>query len=149
MQTLTFFQSPTSQQEFQLKGNDVTNMVMKFHPDQQTVRISHDGVKRLYFFEQSGNNKVVIRNEYGLKVGNIRYDRWFHSNGTIELEGKKFRHEVHTDDGELILFDRQKHNPLVKCSIMTKTIISQVHAALMLTLCKYLLLPDLKEMIAR
>ena len=144
MQLLTFLQSATSQQEFQLQKNDVTSMVMKFHPDQQTVRISHDGAKRLYFFEQVGNNKLVIRNEYGVQVGKIRYDRWFHANGSIELDGKKFRHEVHNEEDSLILFDRQKQNPLVKCTVLTKTIISQVHAALMLTLCRYLLMPELK-----
>ncbi len=149
MQRLTFFQSPTSQQEFQLQEDDVTSMIMKFHPDQQTVRISHGGEKRLYFFEQSGNNKLVIRNEYGVKVGKILYDRWFHANGSIELNGKKFRHELHNEEDSLILFDKQKQNPLVKCKVLTKSIVNQVHAGLMLTLCSYILIPGLKEAIAR
>ena len=149
MQRLTFFQSPTSQQEFQLQENDVTSLIMKFHPDQQTVRISHAGSKRLYFFEQSGNNKLVIRNEYGVKVGKIQYDRWMHANGSIELDGKKFHHELHNDEDSLILFDKQKKNPLVNCKVLTKTIMNQVHAALMLTLCSYLLVPELKDVIVR
>ena len=149
MQRLTFFQSPTSQQEFQLQEDDVTSMIMKFHPDQQTVRISHAGTKRLYFFEQSGNNKLVIRNEYGVKVGKILYDRWLHANGIIEFNGKKFRHELHNEEDSLILFDTKKHNTLVKCKVLTKTIVNQVHAALMLTLCNYLLVPELKDVIVR
>ena len=144
MKRLTFFQSTPSLQEFQLQENDVTSMVMKFHPAQQTVRISYAGSKRLYFFEKLSNNKLLIRNEYGVEVGKIVYDRWYHANGSIELDGKKFRHELHDEEDSLILFDKQKQNPLVKCTVLTKTIINQVHAAMMLTLCRYLLVPELE-----
>ncbi len=123
-------------------------MVMKFHPAQQTVRISYAGSKRLYFFEKLSNNKLLIRNEYGVEVGKIVYDRWYHANGSIQLDGKKFQHEVvHGDEDSMVLFDKQKHNPLVKCTVLTKTIISQVHAALMLTLCRYLLLPEMEDVL--
>jgi hypothetical protein len=148
MKRLTFFQSTPSLQEFQLQENDVTSMVMKFHPAQQTVRISYAGVKRLYLFEKSGS-KLLIRNEYGVVVGKIVYDKWYHSNGSIELDGKKFHHEVNRDEDSLVLFDKKKQDPLVTCTILSKTIIKQVHAALMLTLCRYLLMPEIEGVLVR
>ena len=150
MKRLTFLQSTSSLQEFQLQENDVTSMIMKFHPAQQTVRISYGGVKRLYMFEKSSNNKLLIKNEYGVEVGKIVYDRWYHANGSIELDGKKFQHViVHGDEDSLVLFDKQKQNPLVKCTVLTKTIIGQVQAALMLTLCRYLLIPEMEGMLVK
>lgn len=144
MKRLTFLKSTTSLYEYQLQENNVTNLVMKFHPAQQTVRISYEGSKRLYFFEKSGSNKISIRNEYGVEMGKIIYDKWYHANGSIEIDGNKFRHEMLGEEGSLILFDKEKHNPLVQCTVISKSIINQVHAALMLTLCRYLLMTEIE-----
>ena len=126
---------------------------MKYHPAQQTVRISYAGTKRLYLFEKSWNSKLLIRNEYGVEVGRIIYDKWYHLSGTIEIDEKKFHYTSGNGEPDnLIVYDQDKNSPLITCDLKTDKAslqkptsinMGQAHAAFILSLSRYLLQPEL------
>ncbi len=119
-------------------------------------RIECASDKRLFFIEKRGllQSKTVIKNEYGILMGELIGENWEANEGMIVLDGKKYAYSLGTDSAhELVIYDEAKTRPLVSCSLSSvydeapaivrrsKSLHDTKYPCLLMALCWYLLKP--------
>jgi hypothetical protein len=145
--------SGRSLHEFHLVDNHHIKEVLRYNPLQQSARISYGNYHRLFFVEQTGfrNSTVRLRNEYGLTVGTLFFEKG-HDNHEcmLEIEGKKYQCIYHSQpSAELAIYEQNSLRPLVTCSVQAiDWVVSESfirnqsargeYASLLLGLCWYL-----------
>jgi hypothetical protein len=141
-----------------MEGNTVKE-VLRYHPLQQSVRITCQGDQRLFFIEQAAfrNNHFIFKNEYGFDIGKLSIENLHNDGGIIEIEEKKFHYRLVTDNfSELVIYEHDGVHPLVTCSFIKATDgrkpvlhnnkeTLHEYAGLLLGLCWYLFNPAVKE----
>lgn len=109
--------SPSVQKYHLCEGTD-QKVVLKYNLLQQSVRVSNDNTQRVFFMERSGfwNNKTIFKNEYGVEIGKMAFEKGFHA-GTIEVDGNKY-HYVIQDNAtqELVIYNDLSH-PILTCDL--------------------------------
>lgn len=107
--------SPSVQKYHLLEGVS-KKAVLKYNLLQQSVRVSNDDTQRVFFLERSGfwNNKTIFKNEYGLEIGKMSFEKGFHA-GAIEVDGNKY-HYVTDDNQQLVIYDDLSH-PILTCDL--------------------------------
>ena len=113
------------------------------------VRIVSSLGKRIFSFEKRGlfSSKEIIKNEYGIKMGEMEESKPGIGKGHVELNGKKYFFVYYRNNsGELILYDEFKQKNLLSCSFdtiansftKTKSLLSESKfSSLLLVLCWY------------
>ena len=97
----------------------------------------------------------MIRNEYGIKLGELGHEN---NENLIDVNNERFNYNI--DDGplaKLVLYKEAKEQPFVTCGINTregnpginfkkdKNLASTSHPGLLMALCWYMFLPVAKE----
>jgi hypothetical protein len=129
-----------SVQKYHLVEGASQKAVLKYNLLQQSVRISNEDTQRVFFLERTGfwNNKTIFKNEYGLEIGKMSFEKGFHA-GTIEVDGNKY-HYVIQDNAlqQLVIYD-DLSNPILTCDLNTAGYKpDQDLSSLLLGLCWYL-----------
>ncbi|MBK8952580.1 MAG: hypothetical protein IPM85_10170 [Chitinophagaceae bacterium] len=64
----------TSNEVFNLIEGDKKLMTLTIHPFSNTARLECDTEKRVFLIRKEGflRNRTVLRNEYGMKMGEVR-----------------------------------------------------------------------------
>ena len=119
-------------------------------------RIECASDKRLFFIEKKGflQSKTVIKNEYGIHLGELTGENREANEGMIVLDGKKYTYSFGAgSDDELVIYDERKTRPLVSCSLSSvhdgipavvkrsKSLHDTKYPYLLMALCWYLLKP--------
>ena len=123
MQWILIGSSPGNVHEYHLLEAGKLKLVLKYNPSQQSARIFFDDKQRLVFLERSGfwNPSTVFKNEYGIQLGKVTYEKW-HSqhSGIIEIEGKKYHHiRSNNNRPELVIYEKDFQHPLLTCKLNT------------------------------
>lgn len=129
--------SPSVQKYHLLEGVS-KKAVLKYNLLQQSVRLSDDNTQRVFFMERTGfwNNKTIFKNEYGLEIGKMSFEKGFHA-GAIEVDGNKY-HYVIQNGQQLVIFDETTH-PVLTCDLSASGYKpDQDLSSLVLGLCWYL-----------
>ena len=73
--------------KYQLTEGDNIKLVLKYNPEQRSVRVSGEESHRLFFIDKTGlwHNKTILKNEYGVEIGRLSYDKMQHI-GAIEID---------------------------------------------------------------
>jgi len=121
MQWILIGSSAGNVHEYHLLEGSKVKLILKYSPSQQSARIFYDGKQRLVFLEKSGfwNHAVVFKNEYGIQLGKISFEKW-HSqhSGIIEIEGKKYHHiRSKNKRPELVIYEKDVQHPLLTCKL--------------------------------
>lgn len=128
-----------SVQKYHLMEGVSKKVEMKYNLLQQSVRVSNDDTQRVFFLERSGfwNNKTIFKNEYGLEIGKLTFEKGFHA-GFIEVDGNKFHYVIHdTPSQELVIFD-DLSQPVLTCDLSSAGYKpDQDLSSLLLGLCWY------------
>ncbi len=150
----------TSNDYFELWDNDKKLVSMSLSKRTKIARIESSSDKRLFFLEKKGffHGKTVIKNEYGIKLGELHGENWEAREGVIELDGTKYFYAFpNSSDGELIIYRDTKDKPLVSCSLSSlfggitalveksKSLHDTKYPSLLMGLCWYLLNESVKE----
>ena len=109
--------SPSVQKYHLLEGVS-QKAVLKYNLLQQSVRLSNDDTQRVFFLERTGfwNNKTIFKNEYGLEIGKMSFEKGFHA-GTIEVDGNKYHYSIQNGGAqELVIFD-DGSQPILSCDL--------------------------------
>ena len=142
-------QSSSYIKKYQLTEGDNTKLVLKYNPDQQSVRISSEESHRLFFINKTGlwHNKTILKNEYGVEIGRLSFDK-MHQNGVIEIEGRKYHYTFENNtQKQLIIFEHTVSLPLAVCDLSAAPSFttlspdkysSEEYTCLLLGLCWYL-----------
>ena len=109
--------SPSVQKYHLLEGVS-TKVVLKYNLLQQSVRVSNDDTQRVFFLERSGfwNNKTIFKNEYGLEIGKMSFEKGFHS-GTIEVDHNKFNYIIQDNPSQQLVISDDQGNAILTCDL--------------------------------
>lgn len=152
--------SASAKQEiYTLWHNDKKLLTLDFHPFTNSARIEYADEKRVFLIRKEGflRNKTVLRNEYGVRIGQLGYEKSNSSEGTIELNDEKFNYTIHNNPmAELVIYQDNKDKPFVVCGLKAdsgntsvkfskENQLSPSQHFLLMALCWYMFLPVAKE----
>lgn len=143
----------SSNETFELWETDQKLANISFSGRTRFARMVSRFGKRIFSFEDRGlfSPKKFIRNEYGIKMGQVEELKSGSGKGYIELDGKKYFFVYNQDNsGELTLYDESMQQNLLTCSFhsithrLSKTrslLLDGKFASLLLVLCWYAIQP--------
>ncbi len=152
--------SKTAKQEiYELWHKEKKLLTLDFHPFTNSARIDYADEKRVFLIRKEGflRNKTVLRNEYGVRIGQLGHDKSNSAEGTIDLNDEKFFYALNNDPmTELVIYKDTKDKPFVTCGLkpdngntsvqFTKeNQLSHTQHFLLMALCWYMFLPVAKE----
>lgn len=155
--------STSDNEVYHLYGNDKKLLTLTLHPFSQSARLECDKEKRVFQIRKEGflRNKTILRNEYGIKIGEIGQDNHVQF---IELNDERFFYEIGNNPAAaLTLYKDSIEQPFAVCGINTDApvksnnefsilsknkIAANVHAGLLMALCWYMYLPVAKDKMA-
>jgi hypothetical protein len=149
-------------ERYDLWHNEKKLLTLDFHPFTNSARIEYAAEKRVFMIRKEGflRNKTVLRNEYGVRMGQLGYEKSKANEGQIELDGEKFFYSIHNDPlAELVIYRDTKDKPFVICGLKADngdtsvqfnktTELSPSRHFLLMALCWYMFLPIAKESVA-
>ena len=110
----------SGQQDYILKEDDKTVLKLRYKSDLRTARVETETERRVLMIEDEGllRTKLVLKNEYGVRIGSLSYDNFSDNQGSIEIEGTKFRFFIqHNPKVELHIYKGSRHNKIYNCLI--------------------------------
>lgn len=142
----------TSLENFELWGDDKKIAGITFSKYTRFARIAGKMGKRIFAFEKRGflSHKKLIRNEYGIKMGELEEAKPGAGKGYIEFDGIKYTFAYNENtSGEMTLYDESMQKRVLTCSFNTisgginkaKSILDNKFSSLLLVLCWYAFQP--------
>ena len=109
----------SSLQEYRLINNNDCKVILKYNPRHQSVRTTSGNNHGLFFLETTGSlsDKIIFKNEYGIEVGNLVYDKLRGKNGSALINQKKYHYEI--TDEELLIYTSDLTQVLTRCSLQS------------------------------
>lgn len=128
--------SSSRQEIYELWNNDGKVLTIYSHPDKGTLRIATEDEKRVFLIGKEGflRRRIVLRNEYGIRMGQLTYDGIQDNQGSLEVEDEQFYYLVGNGSPvEATIFKNSE--TLVICELPA---VAKDHDLLILTLCWYI-----------
>jgi hypothetical protein len=131
------------QEVYELWNTKEKLLTLHYHPDSGTLRISADDKKRVFLIGREGflRRRTVLRNEYGIRMGQLTYESSQEGQGTIEIYDERFNYLIQNNfPPEIAIYKNAE--PLVTCElpvIPKKHLNDENHDLLILALCWYIL----------
>lgn len=128
-------------------------LALAYHPASGTLRVSADDEKRVFLIGREGflRRRTVLRNEYGIRIGQLTYDNNQDNQGMIDVYEEDFTYIL-----QYILQDHQnpkasiyRNSELLAVSelpVISEDISSDNYDLLMLMLCWYISTTVKKQM---
>jgi hypothetical protein len=108
----------TGIKEYHLVKDQSVLAVMKYSPEQQSVRISFEEERLAFFMETNGYaNRIIFKNVYGVDQGKFAHHN--HNNtGRLEINEQIFDYNiVDNNQPKLIIHQHNQQEPLAVCQI--------------------------------
>jgi hypothetical protein len=135
--------------EYHLIQDGHTLVVMKYSPEQQTVRIAHEGERLVFFMENAGYaHRVIFKNVYGVGLGKFSHNSR-NNLGRLEIDKEIFDYNI--VDGslaKLIVHQHNRQEPLAICQIPDDTLRQASiyeQAGMVLSVCSFTKAPATKK----
>jgi hypothetical protein len=130
--------------EYQLIQDGVVLVVMKYSPEQQSIRITFEGEHHVFFLENAGYaNRIIFKNAYGVDLGKFSHNR--NNTGRIEINNEVYNYNiVDNNQPKLIVHHNSKQEPLAVCQIPEANIREtsfHEQAGIVLSVCRYATMP--------
>ena len=135
--------------EYHLVNDELVIAVMKYSPEQQSVRISYEEEHLVFFMETAGYaNRITIKNAYGVDQGKFSHHN--HNNtGRLEINKQIFDYNiVDNNQPKLIVHQHNKQEPLAVCqipAIPTRQTSFYEQAGIVLGICWYASMPTARK----
>lgn len=150
--------SSSNNEIYNLYKEDKKILTLILNPFSNSARVECDKQKRVFLIRKEGfrRNKTVIRNEYGIKIGELGQDN---IDQFIAINDEKYHYSSSNNPlAELILYKESKSNVFVTCGLNVadndqnavrftkdKQLSATAHPGLLMALCWYMFLPVTKE----
>lgn len=149
--------SASNNEIYHLYKEDKKLLTLTLNPFSNTARVECEKQKRVFLIRKEGfrRNKTVLRNEYGIKIGELGQEN---KENFIDVNNERFFYTTHNNPlAELVLYKESKENPFVSCGLSVKEGNAAVHftkdkklsdtshPGLLMALCWYMFLPVAKE----
>jgi hypothetical protein len=106
------------QEDFHLKEDNLTVLKLRYKQDLHTARIETESARRVLIIDNEGlfKTKLILKNEYGIMIGQLTYDNFSDSHGSVEIEETRFRFSLQrTPATELYIYKNSRKNLLYSC----------------------------------
>lgn len=138
-------------------------MLLSLNHQEQSAKIDCEDCRRTFHINREGFllNKTILKNEYGIRIGQITHEILFKNEGFIELNDERFHYMIQNNPlAELMIYNKSKINPLLICCLEAekeKTIVyfskatewnPEKFPSLLMALCWFLFLLIAKENVA-
>lgn len=144
-----------NQEIYALWHNDKKVLAVDFHPFTNSARIEYADEKRVFLIRKEGflRNKTVLRDEYGMRIGQLGYEKSNATTGVLELNDEKFFYTIHNNPiAELVIYKETKDKPFITCGLQTDNGNTSIKLAkgdqlsasqhfLLMAVCWYMFLP--------
>ena len=120
MNTVSVKQIP-GQQDYLLKEDDNTVLKLRYKQDMHTARVETEKERRVLIIDNEGllRTKLVLKNEYGIRIGSMTYDNFSHTQGTVEIENTKYRFFItNASVPELHISKGSRRNLIYSCQLL-------------------------------
>ncbi|MEO6612982.1 MAG: hypothetical protein ABIT05_10885 [Chitinophagaceae bacterium] len=147
--------SNSSNEVYHLYKDDKKILSVILNPFSNAARVECEKQKRVFLIRKEGfrHHKTVLRNEYGVKIGELGQEGKINF---IDVENERFYYSSNNNPlAELILYKESKENPFVTCNMTTpegnveftrdKKLSDTSHPGLLMAICWYMFLPVTKE----
>lgn len=149
--------STSTNEVYHLYKDDKKILTLVFNPFSNSARVECEKQKRVFLIRKEGfmRNKIVLRNEYGVKIGELGHEN---KENFIDVNDERFYYTIHNNPlAELVLYKESKDRPFVTCGLSAKegnkainfakdkNLAATSHPGLLMALCWYMFLPVAKE----
>jgi hypothetical protein len=110
----------SGQQDYILKEDDKTVLKLRYKDDLHTARLETEHERRVLTIVDEGllRMKLVLKNEYGVRIGSLIHDNFSTSQGSIEIENTKFRFFIeHNPKPTLHIYKGSRRNEIYNCEL--------------------------------
>jgi len=84
------------QEIYELWNSDEKLLTIYSHPDKGTLRIATDDAKRVFLIDKKGflRSRTVLRNEYGVSMGQLFHDGIQENEGNLVIDDEEFYYHI-------------------------------------------------------
>src|SRR5262245_25141946 len=107
-------------QEYLLKEDEKAVLKLVYKNDLHVATVETEKERRVLIIEDEGllRTLLVLKNEYGIRIGSLNYDGFSVTNGTVDIEHNKYRFSVsQTESQELKIYKGSRKNLIYSCQI--------------------------------
>ncbi|HEY7161734.1 MAG TPA: hypothetical protein VH815_10770 [Acidobacteriota bacterium] len=116
-------------------------LTLAYHPASGTLRLSADDEKRVFLIGREGflRRRTVLRNEYGIRIGQLIYDNNQDKQGMIEVYEENFTYTLqNSEDPKASIYRNAELAAASELPAISEDINSDNYDLLILMLCWYL-----------
>ena len=116
-------------------------LTLAYHPASGTLRVSANNEKRVFLIGREGflRRRAVLRNEYGVRIGQLTYDNNQENQGMIDVDGEDFTYILQTGlEPMASIYKATETIAVVDLPTISEDINSDNYDLLMITLCWYI-----------
>ena len=111
---------------FELWHQEKKMLNLSFNKKTKTTRIESSSDRRVFFIQRGGflhHKSIIIRNEYGIRIGEIESGKDQPDEGFIQVDDRKYYYVLTNDAGaELKLYENESKETLViSCNLSALT----------------------------
>lgn len=115
-------------------------LTLAYHPASATIRISSGDEKRVFLIGREGflRRRTVLRNEYGIRMGQLIYDNNLENQGLIDVYEEGFNYILENgSDPKVSIYRNTEKLAVSQLPTISEDINSDNYDLLMLILCWY------------
>jgi hypothetical protein len=134
--------SSARQEIYELRNSEKKLLTLTYHPDSETLRITANDEKRVFLIGREGflRSRTVLRNEYGIRMGQLIYEGGQDNQGTIEVYDERFNYSVQNNFPSKVTIYKNAES-IVECELPAISKNNPTNAnydLLVITLCWYM-----------
>lgn len=143
---------------YELWQDDKKMMTLELNELSHTAKVVCLNSRRIFKIEKEGflRNKTILKNEYGIKIGDLSNENWLMHEGIIHLNDEKLYYTTNSKElQKMIIYKKTPKLPLIECCVTTnnesenynfqKHNEAEKYPALLMALSWFLFLPVAKE----
>lgn len=119
MNIVSLKRSP-GQQDYILKEESKAVLKFRYKNDLHIARLETENEKRVLKIYDEGllKTKLVLKNEYGVRIGSLFYDNFSDTRGSVDIENTRFRFDVQQGEKpQLDIYKGSRRNHVYSCQL--------------------------------
>ena len=112
--------SSVDYEDFLFKEDEKTILKLRLNYNLQTARIETEKEKRVFIIEDEGllRTRLVLKNEYGVRMGQMIFDNRNELHGTVEIENSRFKFTIpRGSSAGLSIYNNSGRNLIYNCNL--------------------------------
>src|SRR5258705_6194190 len=108
----------SGQQDYLLKEDNKTVLKLRYKKDLHSARIETESERRVLIIDDEGllRTRLILKNEYGIRIGSLVYDNFSDVHGSVEIENTRYRFFVQ-NGSELQIYKGSRRNLIYSCQL--------------------------------